>query len=316
MLLLVLGATMGLLLVQVLYDDFRTLRDYGAPAADIARYVVITIPSFLALVLPLALLISLLFVLGKLHRANEFTALRAAGVGTLRITVPVWIVGLGVCGLAAWLNTTVVPWSVEQSQAMHDALQFRKQSGTMSPDRIGAIYSVGFDNPAAGRMWFFNRYSEFTGRAYGVSVSQLDERRRELSRIDAAEAWFDVAKGWTFLRGRELFAPAQIWHSPLHRARETAERLAKRLELKCPVIESGGLLPEDDVRRLGVTLKESCESLALVGHEPHLSALASLLVTGVAEPPAFVVKKCAVIALDRVVSGWAVRWQISPELFR
>jgi phosphohistidine phosphatase len=119
-----------------------------------------------------------------------------------------------------------------------------------------------------------------------------------------------------FLRGRELFAPAQIWHSPLHRARETAERLAKRLELKCPVIESGGLLPEDDVRRLGVTLKESCESLALVGHEPHLSALASLLVTGVSEPPAFVVKKCAVIALDRVVSGWAVRWQISPELFR
>lgn len=204
MLLLVLCATMGLLLVQVLYDDFRTLRDYGAPAADIARYVVITIPSFLALVLPLALLISLLFVLGKLHRANEFTALRAAGVGTLRITVPIWIVGLGVCGLAAWLNTTVVPWSVEQSQAMHDALQFRKQSGTMSPDRIGAIYSVGFDNPAAGRMWFFNRYSEFTGRAYGVSVSQLDERRRELSRIDAAEAWFDVAKGWTFLRGREL----------------------------------------------------------------------------------------------------------------
>lgn len=204
MLLLVLAAVVGLLMVQVLYDDFRTLRDFGAPARDIVRYVAITMPSFLAMVLPLALLISLLFVLGKLHRANEFTALRAAGVGTARITAPVWIVGVAMCGLSWWLNTNIVPWSIEQSQAMRDELQFRKQSGTTSPDRVGAVYSVGLDNPAAGRMWFFNRFSEFTGHAYGVTLSQLDAKRRETSRIDAAEAWFDVAKGWTFLRGREL----------------------------------------------------------------------------------------------------------------
>jgi len=204
MLLLVLCATLGLLLVQVLYDDFRALRELGARGFEIVRYIAITIPSFLALVLPLALLVSLMFVLGKLHRANEFTALRAAGVGIARITAPVWIVGLAMCALSWWLNTRVVPWSVEESQAWRDTLQYRKESGSTAPDRVGAVYSVGFDNPGARRMWFFNRYSPFTERAYGVSVSRLDERRRELTRIVAAEARFDVARGWIFQRGREL----------------------------------------------------------------------------------------------------------------
>ncbi len=203
---LVLCATMGLLLVQVLYDDYRELRELGARGLDLWMYVFITVPSYLALVLPLALLVSLMFVLGKLHRANEFTALRAAGVGLMRITAPVWIVGVAACGLSWWLNTRIVPWSVEQSAELHDNLKSRKESLATPADRVNAVYSVGFDNPRAGRMWFFNRYSKFAhgGRGYGVSVSRLDGRRRETSRIVAAEAWFDVGRGWVFKDGREL----------------------------------------------------------------------------------------------------------------
>jgi lipopolysaccharide export system permease protein len=147
-----------------------------------------------------------MFVLGKLHRANEFTALRAAGVGLTRITAPVWVVGVLACGLSWWLNTSVVPWSVEQSAELHDNLRGRKEALATPPDRVNAVYSVGFDNPRARRMWFFNRYSKFAhgGRGYGVTVSMLDARRREVTRLVAAEAWFDVARGWVFKDGREL----------------------------------------------------------------------------------------------------------------
>jgi lipopolysaccharide export system permease protein len=145
-----------------------------------------------------------MYVLGKLHRANEFTALRAAGVGLGRITAPVWLVGLAACGLTWWLNTTVVPWSVEESARLKDGLQFRKQSSSLTNDHVGAVYSVGFDNPRAGHMWFFNRYSQFTEHGYGISVSILDPRRRETRRILAAEGYFAVERGWVFLRGREL----------------------------------------------------------------------------------------------------------------
>jgi lipopolysaccharide export system permease protein len=207
---LVLAATCGLLLVQVLYDDFRQLRELGAAGSIFWRYLLVTVPSFLSVVLPLALLVSLLYTLGKLHRANELTAMRAAGVGFARLTAPIWLIGILCCGLSWWINTTVVPWSVEESRAMKDELEFRHQTTKALPaDRVGAVTSVAFDNLIERRMWFFNRYSKATDRGYGVSVSMLDRTRREVARLTAAEAWFDPARdGWVFRSGRELtFAP-------------------------------------------------------------------------------------------------------------
>jgi lipopolysaccharide export system permease protein len=207
---LVLAATCGLLVVQVLYDDFRELREFGAHGWVFWQYLAITVPSFFAIVLRLALLVSLLYVLGKLHRGNELTAMRAAGVSIFRISAPVWIIGILCCGLSWWLNTTVVPWSVTESRAIREALQFQHQAKNALPeDRRGAVYSVGFDNSVERRMWFFNRFSRFTRHGYGVSVSELDAQRHEVRRYIAAEAWIDSPEaGWVFRKGRMLtFAP-------------------------------------------------------------------------------------------------------------
>lgn len=206
---LVLAATCGLLVVQILYDDFRELREAGARGWLLWKYLGVTLPRFLALMLPLALLISLLYTLGKLHRGNEITAMRTAGVGILRITASVWAVGIVCCGLSWLLNTSVVPWSVTESRTMLEDIQFRHQASTVPPDRLGAVNSVGFDNSAAHRMWFFNRFSRYTRHGYGVSVSELDGQRREVRRIVAAEAGADSSgTGWIFLRGRVLtFTP-------------------------------------------------------------------------------------------------------------
>ncbi len=207
---LVLAATCGLLVVQVLYDDFRSLRELGAHGWVLWEYLGVTLPSFLALVLPLALLISLLYTLGTLHRANELTAMRAAGVGFGRLLAPVWVAGVLCCGLSWWLNTSIVPWSVEHSRELRDDLQFQHDVKTLTADRTGAATSVAFDNQRARRMWFFNRYSRFTKHAYGVSVSELDARRHETARLVATEAWFDAARGgWQFQRGRLLSFAAE-----------------------------------------------------------------------------------------------------------
>jgi len=222
---LVLAAMIGLLFVQVLYDDFRMLSEQGASARDFGLYVLVTLPGFLAIVLPVALLLSLLYVLGRLHRAGELVALRAAGVGLLRITAPVWFVGLGMCAATWGLNASIVPWSVETSRALRDSLEFRRQAeSALQADAIGVVRRVTFDNRAAlagdeGRLWFINRYSQFTQRAYGVTVSVFEERdglaareasgasseRHEVRRILAAEAWRDeVSGGWVFAQGQEL----------------------------------------------------------------------------------------------------------------
>lgn len=117
-----------------------------------------------------------------------------------------------------------------------------------------------------------------------------------------------------FLREREQFAPVEFWHSPLVRAAETAELFTQHLHTKASRREVAGLTPEDDPRALLPRLTSAPQSLALVGHEPHLSALASLLVAGKASPPIFQMKKCSVLALEGAPPHWIVCWQISASL--
>lgn len=117
-----------------------------------------------------------------------------------------------------------------------------------------------------------------------------------------------------FLRRAKAFRPAEVWHSPLVRARETAELLSRELALTAPLKQVAGLTPEDDPETIAATLANLTRPVALVGHEPHLSALASLLVTGATQPVVIAMKKGATLALERSGPRWVVRWHIEPGL--
>ena len=117
-----------------------------------------------------------------------------------------------------------------------------------------------------------------------------------------------------FLKQNNAFTAREVWHSPLARSAETAELLVKKLKLKAKLVEVDGLQSEDDPQLVAKQLAIRTRPLALVGHEPQLSALVSLLVTGTTEPSRFIVKKCSLIALERIEGLWFVRWQISPEI--
>jgi lipopolysaccharide export system permease protein len=174
-------------------------------------YFAIKVPSFLALILPVIFMVSSLYALGQLHRNNEITALRAAGMGIIRITRSLWVAAIVLCGAMWTLNASVVPWSVEASSSLLGYLKFKHETATSVDSRdAGLSRVVTFDNQRQGRMWFMNRYNVYGRRGYGVTVSELDTLRREKIRLYAAEAKFDEAQGsWTFYRGRETwFDPA------------------------------------------------------------------------------------------------------------
>ena len=117
-----------------------------------------------------------------------------------------------------------------------------------------------------------------------------------------------------FFRKTDALPLIEVWHSPLARSKETAELLVKRLCAEAKLTQIDGLEGDDDPAILAGRLKTRRTSVAIVGHEPHLSALLSLLIAGTPEPPKFILKKSAVVALDRTNGNYAVRWQISPEL--
>lgn len=208
---LLLAATMGLLLMAALYDKIPDLIQVGAGAGDMLLYFSTLMPSYLTTVLPLSMLLSLLFVLGKLHRNNELTAVRAAGLNIFATTRSLWLAGVGLCGVSLLLNARVVPWSVETSRSLLESFEYRAEAKAMPGGTLGVVSDVTFDNQRENRMWFINRYSRFSGTAYGITVSVLDPARRELSRLMAREGSYDAVRGgWTFRDGREMtFDPEQ-----------------------------------------------------------------------------------------------------------
>lgn len=215
---LLLAATMGLLLMTALYDDLRDFIQYGAGVGEILLYFGTLMPSYLTVVLPLSMLLSLLFVLGKLHRNNELTAIRAAGLNIFSTTRSLWLAGVLLCGVSLLLNAKVVPWSVEASRSLREGFMFRAEAATATTatevadsDTLGLVFNVAFDNRPQNRMWFLNRYSRVTGKAFGVTVSEMDGQRREKTRLMAREATYDpVSRSWTFFNGRELWFDPEL----------------------------------------------------------------------------------------------------------
>ncbi len=128
----------------------------------------------------------------------------------------------------------------------------------------------------------------------------------------------------SFFRTNGHLRAAQIWHSPLLRAYETAAGLATGLDLDAPLVETDGLSPFDDPKFMADRLAAypPVHDLAIVGHEPHLGTLASLLVSNRASPTLFHFKKATVLCLRRSDKThgasdrprWRVDWHIPPGL--
>lgn len=149
---------------------------------------------------------------------------------------------------------------------------------------------------------------------YLIRHAHAEDGIRDAVRPVSAKGQSQIRDIGHWLRKAQAVEAEEIWHSPLRRSAETAALLAKRLRLKVPLREIAGLKPQDDPHAVLRRLRELKAPVAIVGHDPHLSALASLLVTGNAEPPSFVLKKCAVLRLDATGPGWGVRWLVAPEV--
>lgn len=203
--LICLGLTVGLILLEDMYNDLPELIELGAKAPAILQYYALLLPSFLPLIFPLAFLASVLYSLGVLHRNHEITAMRASGLHVLRITRSLWGVGVLLGGLLFYLNAYLIPQSVEGARSFYEGLSFSHQSKQNAKERVGLIYNLSFYNQLDQRLWFFNRFSQYTQSGYGLSLYIQDKAGKELQRILAKEASFDAATDtWIFKEGREL----------------------------------------------------------------------------------------------------------------
>lgn len=104
----------------------------------------------------------------------------------------------------------------------------------------------------------------------------------------------------------------RVVHSGKTRARQTAEIFARHLGAS--VRAEDGLNPNDDPAIWAAKAEALAEDLMVVGHLPHLSRLASLLLTGDAQREVVKFRYSGVVKLEKAEAGWRLAWYITPEI--
>ena len=98
------------------FTELETIQESKLHLLDTVEYAAAMLPGFFVMVLPITLLLAMLYALTHHARHNEITALRSAGVGLWRLSVPYFVVGLAASGIYFLLNEVAVPKCADWSE--------------------------------------------------------------------------------------------------------------------------------------------------------------------------------------------------------
>lgn len=115
--------------------------------------------------------------------------------------------------------------------------------------------------------------------------------------------------------GRAGAKPVRIFQSGILRAQQTAEILIQTLGLTEAPRKIAGLNPNDDPDTAMELLENLTVDVALVGHLPHVEALASLLILDDSSRALLLFPTAGMACLERnpTTERWLIRWMITPD---
>ena len=97
--------------VGVMFDLIRRTVEFGLPLLVALKVLFLSLPSFLVLSFPMAVLLSTLLAYGKLSNNSELLALKSLGLKTSRIIAPAIALSIFMTGLTFYFNDNLVPAS-------------------------------------------------------------------------------------------------------------------------------------------------------------------------------------------------------------
>lgn len=149
---------------------------------------------------------------------------------------------------------------------------------------------------------------------YLVQHAEAKSKEEDPKRGLTEKGLQDIKKVASYL-ARLNIRVDRIFHSGKKRALQTAEVLAEHLKPEEGISEKDGLAPMDEPQIWFERLSKLEEDLMLVGHLPHLSKLASLILTGDAEKTVINFKNAGILCLKRSEEAhWSVEWMITPDI--
>jgi len=105
---------LSIFLIVDLIENLDRFMDNKVPSSVVFRYYVYTLPYFISIGLPMAVLISTVFSLGSMVKRNEWTAMKASGISLYRIALPLIICGVILSGISFLLDNKLVAYGNEK----------------------------------------------------------------------------------------------------------------------------------------------------------------------------------------------------------
>jgi len=173
-------------------DNSATILEGHVSLAEVGRFYFSQLPQVLVILLPVALLLALLFCLGKMSRANEIVSMLTAGISVPRVLLPLMVLGLLTTGLVLALNYSLAPHAELSRKIFFDNLN---RGGPKQVRISGQI----FRNRTNNRTWFIAHFQPNSNKFEGVQVIQQDEHDNIVKNYLATTAEYDPAtRVWHF----------------------------------------------------------------------------------------------------------------------
>ena len=201
----------GLVGMFIIIDGFERLDEFvtkNGAASDFVMYYLLKIPFILSYMAPQSVLVATVITLATFSRNNEFTAMKACGIGVTGLTLPIisfsalLALGLMVC------NEFITPIT---SQKMNYLLNIKVRG---AEDQSKIVRDRLWIRSGNGSIWNVNYYDPVRSLMKGVSLYTFDPARPDLRhRIDAESALWN-GKQWEFFNGYvRFFKPDGVEHT-------------------------------------------------------------------------------------------------------
>ena len=196
--------------VGVMFDLIRKIVEYGLPLLTAIKALFYSLPSFLVLSFPMAVLLSTLLAYGKLSANSELLALKSLGIKTSRIIAPAIAVSIFMTGLTFYFNDNLVPASNKLAETtlragIGSSFSSEKGKDNIMFSRYGSRIESSTNKPTKTNTYLTHIfYASLFENNIMQEVTVLDFSRQDIQQIlKAKSAVFDKKNSsWIFSNGR------------------------------------------------------------------------------------------------------------------
>ena len=152
-----IGVFTFILLIARMLKLVELVVNRGVPILEIGKLFAYTLPTFLEVTVPMALLLAVLLAVGRLSADSEIVALRTSGISLYQMTVPLALFTLVVYGLNMFLAIYARPWGNAHLKAgLYEIAKTRASAGlrehVFNDDFSGLVIYVEHIQPPGDRL--------------------------------------------------------------------------------------------------------------------------------------------------------------------